>query len=262
MRVKVLSDLHLEFGPIDPGSGEVLILAGDICTVNELAQQDSELHLMYLAFFEACVANYDKVFYTLGNHEHYNYDFARTEEELKYWLKYYNLDISVLNNEHEEYKGWVFYGSTMWTNFKNMNFTEMERCEVGMNDYRIVTNGDKLLRPIDTFAVHKYAVERMERVIPTLGDNVFVFTHHAPSFESMTDAYRSDDVKGAYATDMNEFIQNNPNIKYWAHGHVHETNNYTVGECNVISNPRGYYQHGENPDFNIEFNLNLMEVSK
>ena len=123
-------------------------------------------------------------------------------------------------------------------------------------------NGNKPLTPVDTFAEHKYTVEKMERVMKTLGPNVFVFTHHAPSFQSMTDSYRSDDVKGAYATNMEEFIENNPNIRYWAHGHVHETNDYMVGECNVISNPRGYYQCGENPDFNVNFNVNLTEVSE
>ena len=262
MQVKVLSDLHLEFGPIDSGSGDVLILAGDICTVNDLADASSEHHGLYISFFEDCVANYNKVFYTLGNHEHYHYDFAKTEAVLKYWLKYYNLDISVLNNDYEEYNGWVFYGSTMWANFRNMNLTEMKNCERGMNDYHIVTNNGKPLTTIDTFAEHKYAVEKMERVIKSLGDNVFVFTHHAPSFQSMTDAYRSDDVKGAYATDLEHLIEDNPNIRYWAHGHVHESNNYMVGGCNVISNPRGYYQYGENPDFNIDFNIQLTEVSE
>ena len=36
MKVRLLSDVHLEFGDMDPGSGDVLVLAGDICTAGDL----------------------------------------------------------------------------------------------------------------------------------------------------------------------------------------------------------------------------------
>ena len=34
MLVRIMSDLHLEFGQFDPGEGDVLILPGDICTAS------------------------------------------------------------------------------------------------------------------------------------------------------------------------------------------------------------------------------------
>ena len=84
MKIKVLSDLHLEFGPIDPGTGDVLVLAGDICTAESFVR-DSEVKLKkrYLEFFEKCVAGYQKVFYTLGNHEYYNYYIDEAEKTLR-----------------------------------------------------------------------------------------------------------------------------------------------------------------------------------
>ena len=36
MKIKVLSDIHLEFGGFDAGKGDVLILAGDIVNVSEI----------------------------------------------------------------------------------------------------------------------------------------------------------------------------------------------------------------------------------
>ena len=62
MKVRVLSDLHLEFQDdfyLEIPEGDVLILAGDICLA---ADYDN-----YHPFFEQCVAKYNKVFYVLYN---------------------------------------------------------------------------------------------------------------------------------------------------------------------------------------------------
>ena len=38
MKIKLLSDVHLEFGDFDPGTGDVLILAGDVCTAESFVR--------------------------------------------------------------------------------------------------------------------------------------------------------------------------------------------------------------------------------
>ncbi len=251
MKVKVFSDLHLEFsdGYFDVGTGDVLVLAGDICPASSLMKEDS-----YKEFFATCVANYNKVFYVMGNHEHYDHDFYFTENDIRNNLP---TGITLLENEVEFYNGWAFVGTSLWASFNNYNIEEMHACGDQMNDYNLVTNGHRILTPIDTAIKHKEAMNYLESVIPTLSCNVFVITHHAPSFESISNEYRSADVQGAYASDLTSFIEANPNIKFWTHGHVHETNNYMVGETNVISNPRGYHQYGENGSFdsNVEIEL-------
>ena len=37
MEIKLFSDIHLEFGGMEPGEGDVLILAGDIVCVDDIA---------------------------------------------------------------------------------------------------------------------------------------------------------------------------------------------------------------------------------
>jgi len=54
---------------------------------------------------------------------------------------------------------------------------------------------------------------------------------------------------------MTEFIKYNENIKLWAHGHVHTTNDYYVNQCRVISNSFGYHGYETNYAFDP-----LMEV--
>ena len=51
MNAKVLSDLHLEFekpwSVVDPGKGDVLVLAGDICSAIDLVDDRFQLKSVY-----------------------------------------------------------------------------------------------------------------------------------------------------------------------------------------------------------------------
>jgi hypothetical protein len=47
-------------------------------------------------------------------------------------------------------------------------------------------------------------------------------------------------MNGGYASDLSEFILDNPEIKFWTHGHMHDPSDYMIGDCRVICNPRGY----------------------
>ena len=76
---------------------------------------------------------------------------------------------------------------------------------------------------------------------------VVVLTHHAPSFKSIDPVhvsggiYGTDDLNGAYASDLSSMILDSPNIKFWVHGHTHHTVDYPIGECRILSNQRGYH---------------------
>ena len=84
MKLRVISDVHLEFGEYDPGKGDVLILAGDICdAIAYVHRCDEDYKKRYDEFFTKCVENYNKVFYVMGNHEHYNCRFDETAEILR-----------------------------------------------------------------------------------------------------------------------------------------------------------------------------------
>ena len=73
--MRLFSDLHLEFDneneDFDPGTGDVLVLAGDVCVVRDC---NNRIH----KFFQKCVEGYNQVFYVLGNHEHYGGVFEDT----------------------------------------------------------------------------------------------------------------------------------------------------------------------------------------
>jgi predicted TIM-barrel fold metal-dependent hydrolase len=75
---------------------------------------------------------------------------------------------------------------------------------------------------------------------------VVVLTHHAPSFKSIDPIhvsggiYGTDDLNGAYASDLSSVILDSPNIKFFVHGHTHHNVDYMIGQCRILSNQRGY----------------------
>ncbi len=243
------SDLHTEFWDgydvLDPGTGDLLILAGDIGMVYTLNTFEGT---PYENFLRKCSEGYNKVFYTLGNHEFYGGDFATTVDKLREYTSKYN-NITVLDNNSEYYNGVHYVGGTMWANFNNMDNRVMRDCGYYMNDYHQITNKNTPLTPNDTLIEHKHTIEWFERCLNSLNGPVVMITHHAPSVESLDSHYVGSDVSGAYFTDMTKFINNHPNITHWVHGHIHSNNNYYIGECNVLSNPFGYHSDALNKHF-------------
>jgi hypothetical protein len=60
-----------------------------------------------------------------------------------------------------------------------------------------------------------------------------------------------------YVSDLDDLIFDNPQIKYWSHGHTHESVDYMIGDCRVVCNPRGYYNGYNNEGLNLDFDPNF-----
>ena len=228
MNIKVMSDLHLEFGnPIDPGEGDILILAGDICVASDLGS-NSESDKLAQSFFRACVRGYNRVYYVMGNHEHYEGVWEKTEEKLRWELPD---GVILLNNQTDKYAGVHFVGTTLWTDFRNGNPMSMLYAESSMSDYHTILkmDGNKLSAK-DTLSSHDESVKYLNEVLPSLRGEVIVISHHAPSYISNKGKYRESNAAPAYCSDLSRLIEYYPNIKYWVHGHLHESVNYKIGE--------------------------------
>jgi hypothetical protein len=64
-------------------------------------------------------------------------------------------------------------------------------------------------------------------------------------------------MNGGYSSDLDSFIAQRDKIKLWTHGHTHEVFDYTIGECRIVCNPRGYIGHESRAD---EFTLKFVEI--
>ena len=254
MKVHFVSDLHLDVsGFLDLPGGDVLILAGDIC---EAKAYRSEFHQTKLLdrepgafpcydFFHSVVPKYKKVFMVMGNHEHYHGKFWKTKTELESMLP---SNVSLLENGCEEYEGVVFVGATLWTDMNKSDPLTLASMATYMNDYRLITyhypqyNAYHKMRPMDTVKMHYESRRFIEQKVQEHADKpVVVVTHMGPTFMSINEKYKHEPVSnGAYVSDLSNLILDNPNIKTWVHGHVHDPVDYMVGDTRVLCNPRGY----------------------
>jgi Icc-related predicted phosphoesterase len=254
MNITLLSDLHLDIsGYMELPGGDVLILAGDICEVKELSKEFHSTKLIDRTpgaypcwdFFEYQVTKYKKVFYVMGNHEHYRGRFDKTYDLLKSMMP---SNVTLLEKECFEYEGVFFLGATLWTDMNKGDPMTVHVVKEMMNDYRIIQNfyPEKglyhKLTPHDTVMDFRKAMQYFKFMLSEKKDMpVVVITHMAPSFNSVNEKYlRAGVANGGYASDLSEFILDHPHIKVWVHGHMHDPVDYKIGDTRVLSNPRGY----------------------
>lgn len=253
MIVHLVSDLHLEFGYQELPGGDVLILAGDICEARTLRKEFHQTKVLdrvpgafkaYDFFYSEC-AKYKKVFYVMGNHEHYHGRFDKTYNELKSMLPE---NVTLLEDQCELYEDVLFVGSTLWTDMNKGDPLSVYAIKNMMSDYRVIQNfyPEKSLyhklTPEHTVAVHRRSKEYLKTILELNRDKpVVVITHMAPSFASVNEKYQHETAtNGGYASELSEFILDNDNIKVWVHGHMHDPVDYKIGDTRVLSNPRGY----------------------
>lgn len=267
MRIGFMSDLHLEFRNKHPtlfkknpeNHGDVLILAGDTVLARYLPEYMNDansrsfkklLELLEKTYF----SNYRHVFIIAGNHEHYNGIFKNTIPEMKKYFEGPGKNVKVFDNDFVDIDGVRFIGSTLWADFHGGDALSMENCRRGMNDFRIIykenplelTYVDRLnpyagaISPSDIIREHTIAKQYINEVASQYSGDVFVFTHHGPTWKSSNRDRHGTELEGAYCSDLSNLILDRPNIKYWIHGHTHSNVDYMVGDCRVVTNQCGY----------------------
>ena len=232
MRMQIISDIHLEFGPreFDFTQPDLLILAGDIHIGQKGLEWISER------------VKKIPVIYILGNHEYYRNSYPKLLNKIKQTAE--GTNVIVLEKDSICIEGITFHGTTLWTDFElfgNPRIAGFE-CQQKMNDYYLIKRDPSYsrLRSIDTYIMHNESLKWLDRSMSnSITKTNVVITHHAPSIKSMTERCKEDLLSAGFASNLEEFIiKTKPNI--WIHGHVHESSDYFVGQTRVVCNPRGY----------------------
>lgn len=266
MRIKLVSDLHLEFSDIlikNDQNYDVLILSGDILVASKVLKPLSEQGVRFREFLKRCSFQFPHVIYVAGNHEFYDSGkFFEGIDILRAACGVYD-NIYFLERDTKVIDDIVFIGGTLWTDLNRGDPITMHAIRDMMNDYRAIRNdksGYVNLKPSDTAERHIRTKEYIELILKQNADKkCVVVTHHAPTYQSVSEYYRQDYVmNGAYYSELSEMILDHPQIALWTHGHMHQPFDYMVGTTRVVCNPRGYesghYNEdtGWNPDILIE----------
>ena len=231
MKIRLLSDLHLEFEPWTPppAAADVVILAGDI------HQHTVGLHWARETFARA------EIIYVAGNHEYYGASLGLLDE-LRSVAG--TLGIHLLEQSEAVIGGVRFLGATLWTDHclygAERRGEAMDVADERMLDYRVIRTDRGWLTPERTSDIHEETVQWLETALrmPFAGRSVLV-THHGVHRQSVAPRFEDDPLNPAFASDLNDLIEDSRLI-LCCHGHTHDARDFMIGNARVLCNPKGY----------------------
>lgn len=209
MKVGIFSDLHLEFNDWDyqPEEGVVYINAGDTHPYPEIRE--------YLKRKFNVAQGYVAV---MGNHDYYYGSFVGAEGHFGNYIG----------------QGLKISYATLWTEMTPVQwelYTEM------LVDYRY-TSHLHYDNYIHTHRIHKQFLMQSDADI--------IVTHHSPSYLSVSEKFKGNEMNCGFATELyNDIVNMKKPPKLWIHGHMHNRSDYMIGNTRVIAWPRGYPNENE-----------------
>jgi len=233
MKIRVFSDLHLEFYDFHPVDvpADVVVLAGDI------QSEHYGLGWARRMFPDTTIV------YVMGNHEFYDADIDAVLERAR--REAAALEISLLEKDQAIIDGVRFLGTTLWTDFeveepRLPRARAMRHANATMPDFRIIHYRGVTLSAEITREIHMASRQWLaERLAEPFEGKTVVVTHHLPHRGSIDRQFRGDPLNPAFVTHMPELVQ--PPVNLWIHGHTHCSCDYEpVKGTRVLCNPRGY----------------------
>lgn len=255
MKLRILSDLHLEFNDFKYNylGEDILILAGDISNVGVYGKK-------YLREFLGSIPPHLIKLMVAGNHEYYNAFSFQSENEYLLSLgntreidTFFFLQNDVFYYLHEG-THYSFFGGTMFSECKDpavehyvADFRYIRKevdTELGFdhwnikdhcNQYRLFNN------EFDNW------IEKLEQSDSKFGikEKRICISHFLPSWNSVHPKYAGQKLNSYFASDNEDRVGK---VDLWIHGHTHCNLDYNIGSTRVVCNPRGYSEL-ENPSF-------------
>ncbi|MFZ9346775.1 MAG: metallophosphoesterase [Burkholderiaceae bacterium] len=241
MRIHFASDLHLEYlnkrfpdyirvDRLYAPFADLLILAGDIHVGTQMVDKFGQWP--------------HPVLYVPGNHEFY--DTAIDVHLAKIKAAAEGTAMVVLARDEYVTQGVRFLGCTLWTDYLLMGsggrqLAAMLACEARIADHRKIMGVKKMGQGFSAQQAYELHLEERAWLESKLNEpfngKTVVITHHAPSRGSVHPRFRGDPCNSAFVSDLEGLVEK---ADFWIHGHVHDTFDYKVGNCRVMTNPGSY----------------------
>ena len=244
LAIQIFSDLHIELWnklPIIPVKSKYLFLSGDICGLS---------HPLFFPFFDYCSFNWEKVFYTPGNHEFYskkrNYGELDFEYKLKLKEKYKN--VFYLNDDFVSLDdNFNVYGTVFWT---PPPFTSTNEAKNSVNDYNWITYYNKsrgYVVKLDVSYVKELSLishNKLQKYLNETNKPTIIMTHFPPlrSGTSHPKYVKENAAINSYFAWPDNTVHsfNLLNVPIWISGHTHWSYNININNCAFVSNQLGY----------------------
>lgn len=289
MKIRYCSDLHLEFNGepmkvFEPLKDEILLVAGDTIPTAILRRNDSSARKTkkrFVKFLEE-VSGYRMVIFVGGNHEHYMGDINDSKDLFCKVIEPFENMVYLEDGFYVLAPDVILLACTLWTDLNKDNPLAHLTVTEGMNDFSpagnnerqgVIKNGKRMFTTQDSHLMHQRSLSNLsemyhyhtydfEKREPDKKTDVIVMTHHAPSSQSINPDHFSDALDYGYFSELDEWILDRPQITHWIHGHTHHNVDYMIGDCNILSNQRGYGIPNMMDDCFNEFNMELCIEAK
>jgi len=257
IKVQIYSDLHIDLWnkiPNLPVHAKYLFLAGDICKLS---------HPLFYKFFDYCSSNWEKVFYTPGNHEFYNRKKTYNELDFHYNLKLVEryTNVHYLNNSSTSLNEDIdVYGSTFWT---KPPFRSIDEAKYYINDYNNIRYFDPEKRYPKDITIHymdylsSESYKGIQEFLNERTKKCIIMTHFPPlSYQTSNPKYNistisrsnmTNDLISSYFRWPDDTIQKllcseNKSVcpLAWISGHTHWSYDLHRSGVRFISNQLGY----------------------
>jgi predicted phosphodiesterase len=226
MRLRILSDLHLEIAPWTPptAAADVVVLAGDIDEGTagiEWAQRMFDCPIVYVP----------------GNHEYYDGELAATRARMQTAAR--GSQVTLLDAGEVVIGGVRFLGCTLWTDFAlDGGDASASGAAHDSPDFRAIRDGDRPFGPERWRSLH--LAERAwlaARLDAGDRDTTVVVTHFLPSRASIAPRFANHPHNCGFASRLEPLLAG---ARLWIHGHSHARHEHVENGCRVVCNPRGY----------------------
>ena len=210
--IKYISDLHIErrFSSIKFKKNQLggnLFIAGDI---------GSPLEKSYWDFLKYTSNNFDKVYFTTGNHEYWNnkkYTIDNINNLIK--DKVNNLsNTHFLNNEiNTENENYNIIGSTLWSYPKYEFYNSMDYSMIYYND-------DEKLNYKTMRKLHIESICNINNLLKIDDKPIILLSHYLPSYDFTIKKKHFVPFYSLFASEL-DYMITEP-IKVWIFGHTHD----------------------------------------
>jgi predicted phosphodiesterase len=228
VRIRVLSDLHLEVEPFAPADvpADVVVLAGDIdngAAGVEWAERTFRVPVIYIA----------------GNHEYYDHEF----HEVRAALRAAAIDrVRLLDCSEAVTDDVRFLGCTLWTDYtlapEPSRAGVIQEARAKNPDYQKIRCGAGSFAPEDAITLcHEHRAWLEGALSQPFAGRTVVITHFAPHPRSIAPAYVGHPANPGFVLDLSPLMGR---ATLWIHGHTHTAFDYEVDGTRVVCNPRGY----------------------
>lgn len=242
MRIRYMSDLHLEFRKNEhltlPSIDEdLVVLAGDI-----------SMGLDGILWAQKEISD-RPVIYILGNHEFYRGHFDELIEQARNLAR--GTNVHFLENDAVTLGGVRFLGCTFWTDFCAFGVENQSRAMhavSSINDYwQIKVGADvgtkRFITPEDTLKRHLKSRMWLEtELAASAEDPCVVITHFGPSMRACSPRFVGDRLNPYFLNGLDHLIRSP--VSAWIFGHTHHSGHWDFDGIPLLSNQRGYPREG------------------